>query len=82
MRLSETSEGTWGNVDYFEGGTIDEDGEFVADDPNSDEGWEVRINELSVILNEAQDYVCKHLYDIDFAFFESEIHLPLSLIHI
>ena len=35
------------------------------------------LNELAWLINMAQDYTCRHLYDKSFAFFESEFQHPI-----
>ena len=35
------------------------------------------LNELAWMINIAQDFTCRHLYDKSFAFFESEFHHPV-----
>ena len=61
MRLSEPHLGTWGVVDY------------EYNDEHNQEG----VNELALMLNEAQEYLCRDLYDKSFAFFESQFQHPI-----
>ena len=67
MRLSEPNAGTWGTVVY-EFGDVDESGM----PKNTQE-----INELVIMLNEAQDYLCRDLYEKEFALFESTYRHPI-----
>ena len=68
MRLSEPNVGTWGVVTYEFDEEVDGDGNLV----NKQE-----VNELVLMLNEAQDFLCRDLYDREFAFFESEFRHPI-----
>ena len=61
MLLSEPIAGTWGTVEY-EG-----EGETEAD----------FVDELLLMINDAQVYTCRDIYDRGFAFFETKFRCPL-----